>query len=468
VINIFGFLKKKLKGALDKFSKDVEEEVEIEEVKETIIEEKPKAEKKDKPKKEKPVKEKAVPKKKEPKEIKEDSVSKEEIQPVKKEPIDIPKEDKVETITEEVKEESLPKEEKEIIEEPISKEDEIEPIKEEETIAEEDLEPVKEEPKEKKGFFKKLFKKKEKLEEKPEVKEEIKETEKKGIFTKITETVTKKAISDKKFEELFFDLEVGLLESNVAVEVIEKIKEDLKKELVDTKVLRGTIQEVVENTLKNSLSEILEIKPIDILEKIKTKKPYVICFIGVNGSGKTTTIAKFVNLLKANNLKCVLAAADTFRAAAIQQLEEHANNLNVKMIKHDYGSDPAAVAFDAIKYAEQKALDVVLIDTAGRLHSNANLMAELDKIIRIAKPDFKIFVGESITGNDCVFQATEYNKITGIDGIILSKADVDDKGGAAISVSYVTKKPILFMGTGQEYKDLEVFDKDKILNSLGL
>ncbi|MFC1698313.1 signal recognition particle-docking protein FtsY, partial [Nanoarchaeota archaeon] len=195
-------------------------------------------------------------------------------------------------------------------------------------------------------------------------------------------------------------------------------------------------------------------------------KPFVICFVGVNGSGKTTSIAKFAHMLKENNFKSTIAASDTFRAAAIQQLEEHGKNLGIKVIKHDYGSDAAAVAFDAVKYAEAKELDVVLIDTAGRLHSNVNLMDEMKKIVRVAQPDFKIFVGESITGNDCVEQAKKFNEASELNGIILSKADIDEKGGAAISISYVTGKPILYLGVGQEYGDLEPFDKDKLLESI--
>jgi len=171
--------------------------------------------------------------------------------------------------------------------------------------------------------------------------------------------------------------------------------------------------------------------------------------------------------LQDNGLKCVMAAADTFRAAAIQQLEEHANNVGVKIIKHDYGADPAAVAYDAIKYAEAHGLDVVLVDTAGRLHSNTNLMDEMKKIIRVAKPDMKVFIGESITGNDCIEQAKQFNEAVEIDGIILSKADIDEKGGAAISVSYVTGKPILYIGTGQTYDDLKPFTKELVMETLG-
>jgi len=214
--------------------------------------------------------------------------------------------------------------------------------------------------------------------------------------------------------------------------------------------------------------ELFDIEKIDLMHELKKKKPYIIAVIGVNGSGKTTSIAKLTSMFQKKNLKVVLAASDTFRAAAIQQLEEHATRLNTKLIKHDYNSDPAAVAFDAIKYAEAKQMDVVIIDTAGRLHSNTNLMEELKKVVRVCKPDIKIFVGESITGNDCVEQAKEFDKAVGIDAIILAKADVDEKGGAAISVSYVTQKPIIYLGTGQTYDDLKEFDSRLIIESLEL
>jgi fused signal recognition particle receptor len=258
-----------------------------------------------------------------------------------------------------------------------------------------------------------------------------------------------------------------MLENNVAIEVIEKIKLDLKKELVDSKILRRKVKDIIEDTLKKSLNEILG-EEINILEKIKSKKPFIILFVGINGTGKTTSVAKFANYLKNNKLSCVLAAADTFRAAAIQQLEEHAKNLNIKIIKHDYGSDPAAVAFDAIKYAESKNIDVVLIDTAGRQHSNSNLMDELKKVAKVAKPDLKIFVGDSLTGNDCVEQSTKFNEIINIDANILTKVDVDEKGGAAISVSFITGKPIIFIGTGQKYEDFKLFEKKLVLENLGL
>lgn len=304
-----------------------------------------------------------------------------------------------------------------------------------------------------------------------EVLEEVTEEEpkKKGFFGKVKEAVSGKKLSETKFEEIFFELEVVLLENNVAVEVIEKIKTDLKENLVDKKLNRFEIEKVIMKTLKSSVEQILSVEGVDILARIREKEgPFTIIFAGINGSGKTTTIGKMAQYFLDNDLKVVMVASDTFRAAAIQQLEEHANNLGVKMIKHDYGSDPAAVAFDGIKYAESKGIDVVLVDTAGRLHSNVNLMDEMKKIIRVANPDMKIFIGESITGNDCVEQAQKFNEAIELDGLVLSKADVDEKGGAALSVSYVTGKPILFLGVGQEYKDLQKFDKKVILDNLGL
>lgn len=302
------------------------------------------------------------------------------------------------------------------------------------------------------------------VESKPEA-EELQE-EKKSFLKKIKETFTTKIISAEKFADLFWDLEFALLENNVSVEVIEKIKEDLKEELVDKPLPRDVLKKIQE-TLKKTLLEILSMKDPNLLKLISKKKPFVIAFFGVNGAGKTTSIAKLTDYLQKNDLSVVLAACDTFRAAAIQQLEEHAHKLRVKTIKHDYGSDAAAVAYDAIKYAEKNEIDVVLIDTAGRLHSNTNLMAELGKIIRVAKPDFKIFVGESITGNDCVEQARKFKELVEMDGIMLTKADVDEKGGASLSIAYTIKKPILFLGVGQGYEDLEKFNPRVMLERLG-
>jgi len=344
----------------------------------------------------------------------------------------------------------------------VEKPKQIKEVKEKKEIPkkEEKIEKPKERVKEEK-----VVETPKKEEEKPIVKEEPKE--KKGFFGKIKERVTTKKINETHFDELFWELEVALLENNVAFEVIEKIKEDLKVDLVDVPLQRGEIDNIILDSLKKSVDEVLDYKEMDLMSKVKEKKPYVIVFIGVNGSGKTTSIAKFAYMLKKEGFSVVLAAADTFRAASIQQLEEQGKRVGVKVIKHDYGSDPAAVGFDAVKYAKQKDLDVVLIDTAGRQHSNINLRDEMKKIIRVVNPDLKLYVGEMISGNDCIEQIKEFDKAISIDGAILSKADIDEKGGTAISVSYVTGKPILYIGVGQRLQDLEKFSKDKILKSLG-
>ncbi|MBI2134164.1 signal recognition particle-docking protein FtsY [Candidatus Woesearchaeota archaeon] len=320
-----------------------------------------------------------------------------------------------------------------------------------------------EEPEEKKPAAEKK-----KPQKKKQPDEKAEQPEKKGILESLKEQITTTRISKEKFDELFWELELILLENNVAVEVIEKIKGDLQKSLVDKPLPRNQVTKTIQETLGKSLSELFNTGERDIITEAKGKKPYIILFLGINGSGKTTTIAKIASLLQKQKMKVVLAAADTFRAASIEQLQQHADKLGVKMIKHTYGSDPAAVAFDAIRYAESKGIDAVLIDTAGRMHSNTNLMDEMKKIVRISKPDIKIFIGESITGNDCVEQARHFNEAIGVDGIILSKADVDEKGGAAISISYITKKPIIYLGVGQEYEDLRKFDPEIVIGNLGL
>jgi len=299
--------------------------------------------------------------------------------------------------------------------------------------------------------------------------EEVTEFEEKGFFAKVKEKITTKKIDSKQFDELFWDLELALLENNVAVEVIEKIKEDLKKKLVDVPLKKSEIQTKIMESLRKSIADLFETPSADLVQQVKyNEKPYIILFVGINGSGKTTTIAKVAHMMLKNGLKPIIAASDTFRAAAIQQLEEHGKKLGVKIVKHDYGADPSAVAFDAIKAAKAHNMDVVLIDTAGRMHSNVNLVEEMRKIVRVTKPNMKIFVGEAITGNDAVAQSQAFDKAIDIDGIILAKSDIDEKGGAIVSISYVTGKPILYLGTGQSMDDLEKFDPKDIMSKLGL
>ncbi|MEM3112935.1 MAG: signal recognition particle-docking protein FtsY [Candidatus Pacearchaeota archaeon] len=346
--------------------------------------------------------------------------------------------------------------------------------------------PIEESKKDKENKIIKEKKKEKKREEKKEkiehIIEEIKEvgleeskedddlTEKKdGFFSKLKKKISTITLSKEHFEEIFEELEMILLESNVSVEVVDKIKKNMEKRLVDIEVKKEEIESVVKDTLIETIREIL-IEPFDLIEKIKSKKdePFVILFFGINGAGKTTTIAKIVYLLQKYKISSVMAAADTFRAASIEQLEKHGERLGVKVIKHDYGSDPAAVGFDAIKYAKSHGIKAVLIDTAGRMHTKNNLIKEMEKIIRITKPDLKIFVAEAITGNDATEQAKIFNKALGVDASILSKADVDERGGTSISIGYITGKPIIYFGVGQNYEDLQKFNKDEILVNLGL
>lgn len=301
----------------------------------------------------------------------------------------------------------------------------------------------------------------EKTQETPK-KEKIKEKKKLNLFSK------KKIITEKEFEKYSEDLEMILLENNVALEVTDKILEKLKENIVGKGLDKKQIEEKIKQNLKQTISEVL-LEPPDIIKEIKEKEgPYIIIFCGINGTGKTTQISKIANLLKKNKISSIFAAGDTFRAAAVEQLKEHGKKLDIKVISHEYNSDPASVGYDAIKYAKKNNIKTVLIDTAGRIHTATNLLKEMEKIKRVCKPDKTIFVGESITGNDAVDQVKAFDETIGIDGIILSKADIDEKGGTALSVGYITKKPILFLGTGQEYNDLEKFDKEKFMEKLGL
>lgn len=306
----------------------------------------------------------------------------------------------------------------------------------------------------------------EKIKEITEELKEEKEEKKPSIFQRIKEKFSYK-LSEQDFDEIFENLELSLLENNVALEATEAIKKQLKEELLGKEIKKENLEKEIKQALKNAIENIL-IEPDDLISLVKEKQPFVIVFFGINGSGKTTSVAKIANLLLKNKISCVLAASDTFRAASIEQLQEHASRLKVKLIKHDYGADPAAVAFDAIKHAKAHNIQVVLIDTAGRMHTKENLLSEMEKICRVTDPDLKIFVAESIAGNDAIQQAKNFDKAVGIDGSILTKADVDEKGGTAISISYATKKPILFLGTGQKYEDLELFNKGKFIKNLGL
>ena len=280
----------------------------------------------------------------------------------------------------------------------------------------------------------------------------------------------KKTLTEKKLDDAINDLKLLLLSNDVAIdtadEICTKVTEAFKGEQIGR--LTST-QKMLFGTLKDIITEILTPEEeIDLFVEINKKqnKPYVIVFLGVNGTGKTTTMAKIAHLLKKNRFSIVAAAADTFRAAAIEQLSYHMENVGIKVIKHEYKSDPASVVYDTIEHAKAKKIDVVLVDTAGRQVTDKNLMIEIQKICRVAQPDCRIFVGDSLAGNDALFQAKEFNKHVGIDANILTKLDADAKGGAALSISFETKKPFIFLGTGQDYQDLEPFDRELFISSI--
>lgn len=287
--------------------------------------------------------------------------------------------------------------------------------------------------------------------------------------------ILNKEITEKDIDNNIFDFQISLLESDVAQEVIDEITKKLKQDLVGlTLEKQNSIKDIIQSGIQSTISGILNKSSsgqIDLLDAIKYKRdskegPFVIVFLGINGTGKTTTVAKFANMLHKNGLSVVLAASDTHRAGAIEQLSEHAKRLSLKIITQRYGADPSAVARDAVEYAKKHRIDVVLIDTAGRMQTAKNLMDEISKIIKVVKPDKKIFVGDSLAGNDTINQAKEFFSYTDFDGAILTKIDADSKGGSVISVAYITSKPILYIGTGQGYDDIVSFDQNKFMTSL--
>jgi fused signal recognition particle receptor len=284
--------------------------------------------------------------------------------------------------------------------------------------------------------------------------------------------ISKTELNEKTINSLIEDLKLILIQNDVAFTVAENICNQLREQLTALEVkrfgdhltkaktiLRDILQKTLVNNGKENLFDIIKIKQ-------EKKEPLIIVFIGINGTGKTTTIAKLANLLIKKGFTTIMACADTYRTGSIEQIEEHARRLGVKTIKHTYGSDAAAVAYDTINYAKAHGSDTVLIDTAGRMQTNRNLIDEMKKIIRIAQPDLTLLVIDALAGNDAAEQAAIFSKAVSIDGIILTKLDADAKGGGAISVSNITGKQVLFVGVGQEYDDLLPFDPDFILNRI--
>jgi fused signal recognition particle receptor len=293
----------------------------------------------------------------------------------------------------------------------------------------------------------------------------------KQAFSAVTSAVREKELSEKDLDDVVFNFQLSLIESDVAQSVAEALTHEVQKSLTGTKVDRSSDPaEVVGQRLTTVLeSAFTKAGSVDLVENIREKKtgePYVVLFLGINGTGKTTSVAKVGNFLKKKDLSVVLAAGDTHRPGAIEQLTEHANRLGLKVVSQRYGADPAAVGRDGVLYAKAHHVDCLLIDTAGRMQTNQNLMEEMAKIVRVVKPDFRVFVADALTGNDAVSQAELFNQHVGFDGAILTKADADVRGGAALSIVYSTGKPVIFLGVGQAYDDLVPFDTQKFLDSL--
>ena len=337
----------------------------------------------------------------------------------------------------------------------------------EEEIPEEEREEEEEEKEEESKKSKRSLFRRKKKEESDEPEDEDKKEKSGGFLSFIKE----KSISEDDVEDILFELELGLLEADVAMDVSSVVVESVKNDLVGQKIKRSSdIEEYTYKALKNAVSKIIDIEGKSMTELLEEKvaqgEPLVVMLVGINGTGKTTTIGKLSNYYIKKGYTPVIAASDTFRAGAIEQVQYHADNLGVKLIKHEKGSDPAAVAFDAVQHARAKGKELVLIDTAGRMQTNTNLMDEMKKIRRVSKPDLVVFVGDALTGNDATEQARKFNEAIDIDGVILTKADADSKGGAALSIGYIIKKPILFLGMGQSYDDIKEYDADWMLEQI--
>jgi len=295
----------------------------------------------------------------------------------------------------------------------------------------------------------------------------------KQAFSAVTSAVREKQLSDKDLDDVVFNFQIALIESDVAQSVAEALTNEVQKSLAGTKVDRSADpSEVVGERLTAVLeAAFAKAGSVDLVANIRDKakgtgEPYVVLFLGINGTGKTTTVAKLGSYLQKNGLSVVCAAGDTHRPGAIEQLTEHAGRLQLKVISQRYGADPAAVGRDGVLYAKAHHADCLLIDTAGRMQTNQNLMEEMAKIVRVVRPDFRVFVADALTGNDAVSQAELFNQHVGFDGAILTKADADVRGGAALSIVYSTGKPVIFLGVGQGYGDLVPFDSKKFLDSL--
>ena len=271
---------------------------------------------------------------------------------------------------------------------------------------------------------------------------------------------------------LMEELEWIMLESDISSDAVSAVMDALNKNLVGQRLRKGAdLSKVLEAALKRALRSILQAGYWDFYKSIQSfidtdDTPVVIMFVGVNGTGKTTTVAKIAHLLQERGITVMAAAGDTFRAGAIEQLETHCDRLNIPCVSSQRGGDSAAIARDAIHSASAKGIDVVLVDTAGRMQNKPNLMAELEKVRRVANPHLTLFVGDALAGNDAVDQARIFQELLKFDGAILTKLDTDAKGGAGLSIAHATGRPIVLCGIGQEYDDLIQFDPDWLLEQL--
>ena len=276
----------------------------------------------------------------------------------------------------------------------------------------------------------------------------------------------------KVLNDLLEELEWMLLESDISSEAVTSVLAALRKSLLGARLRRGAeLSKVLEAALKRALRNLLSAGYWDFDASVqsfldKGDAPVVVMLVGVNGTGKTTTAAKIAHRLQSNGLSVIAAAGDTFRAGAIQQLESHCENLGIRCVSSQRGGDAAAIARDAIESANAKNIDVVLVDTAGRMQNKTNLMKELEKVRRVANPHLVLFVGDALAGNDAVDQARMFQEMMRFDGAVLSKMDTDAKGGAGLSIAFATGRPIVFAGTGQGYDDLLQFNPDWLLDEM--
>lgn len=274
-------------------------------------------------------------------------------------------------------------------------------------------------------------------------------------------------ISEKDVSDALSELELTLLESDVALPATDAIIAHVKTGLVGKhRKIGESVDSLVVRSLRNALLEVLG-RGFDLQAYIRSHpRPVKILFTGVNGTGKTTTVAKIGYFLKKQGLSVVIGAGDTYRAGAIEQIGVHAERLGIRIIQHPEGGDPSAVLYDTVQYATSHKIDVVLADTAGRFHNKANLMSQLEKIRRVMKPDLVVYVDEAVAGNDAVTRAAEFDRTVGADAVVLTKADMDSRGGAAISIAHTIGKPLMFIGTGQSYDDIEPFEPAQVVDEL--